>query len=181
MKLIIGLGNPGKEYENTRHNAGFMVLDRLAPREGWKNEHQLHANVLKLAHSNQQTVLAKPQTFMNNSGQAVAALLNYYKMPLEDLLVMYDDFDLPLGTIRARQSGSSGGHNGMQSIIDALNTENISRIRIGIGNMQDPDFVEKKIPREDYVLLPFKEAEREIFEQSMSEAVRMVKEMLDNN
>jgi PTH1 family peptidyl-tRNA hydrolase len=135
-KLIVGLGNPGREYEGTRHNAGFAVLDRVAQKLdcSFRGKSRLAAEVAEAAHATGKLVLAKPQTFMNRSGVAVAALLNWLKLPATELLVVVDDADLPLGQLRLRPSGGSGGHNGLRSIIEALGgTEEFARLRVGIG------------------------------------------------
>lgn len=132
--LIVGLGNPGKEYAQNRHNIGFMVLNQLANQNNQtfsRLEHQAFVLKIKVADAN--LILAKPQTYMNLSGQSVAPLLRYYKIPLTHLLVVYDDIDLPFGTIRLRPNGSSGGHKGIQSIIERLGTQEFPRLRIGIG------------------------------------------------
>ncbi|RCK74149.1 MAG: Peptidyl-tRNA hydrolase [Anaerolineae bacterium] len=132
--LIIGLGNPGKEYAQSRHNVGFMVLDRLAERYGVAfTRYEQKAFVVKVASEQGSLIFAKPQTYMNLSGQSVSALVRFYKVPLEQLLIVYDDIDLPFGTLRMRPGGSSGGHKGMQSIIDRLGTQDIPRLRIGVG------------------------------------------------
>lgn len=181
MKLIVGLGNPGKEYATTRHNAGFMVLDKLSHElnssEIWKEKH--HALLQEITYHNQKILLAKPQTYMNNSGTAVAEISSYYNLEPNDLLIVYDDFDIPLGEIRIRQSGSSGGHNGMNSIIEALHTEDIPRMRLGIGNQQDENFVNKTIPRQDYVLTPFSSEEKPLVEKMIGDAVSKIPDWLN--
>lgn len=140
MKLIIGLGNPGKEYEHTRHNCGFDVIDLLADSLGIDVDKKDFFGVYgyrKLRQLNDDTViLFKPQTFMNLSGKAVQAIKNYFKIELEDILVVYDDMDTDVGAIRVRFKGSAGGHNGMQDIIKHLGTDQINRVRVGIGKPQ---------------------------------------------
>jgi len=138
MRLIVGLGNPGKEYEGSRHNLGFQVLDRMAERLGapaWKR--QQGALVARGTYQGAAYLLAKPQTFMNNSGQAVQALLHYYRVDLSDCLVIVDDLDLPPGRIRQRAEGSDGGHRGLRSIIQLVGSQAFKRIRIGIGRPAD--------------------------------------------
>jgi PTH1 family peptidyl-tRNA hydrolase len=155
--LIAGLGNPGRKYANNRHNIGFMLMDRLA-------EHlqvnfsrvESKALVTRSKFGENRLILIKPQTFMNNSGRAVASLARYYKVPLENLLVAYDDLDLDLGTIRLRPQGGSGGHKGIASVIQELGTQNFSRLRLGIG--RPPGRMEAA----DYVLRDFSSSEREI-------------------
>ena len=134
MKLIVGLGNPGKEYENTRHNLGFVVIDQLA------DKLNVELNKKKFNGLYCQTsdyILLKPQTYMNNSGECIAAFLNYFRIPLDELLVIYDEIALPLGKFRYRCQGSSGGHNGMKNIIKLLGSKAFKRLRVGIGYDQN--------------------------------------------
>lgn len=132
--LLVGLGNPGAKYKNNRHNIGFMVIDEVASRIGEKfSRVQSQALVIKSSYAGQHVILAKPSTFMNNSGQAVAALSKFYKIPLENTLVIYDEVDLPLDSLRIRGDGGSAGHKGMRSIIQQLGTKEFPRLRIGIG------------------------------------------------
>jgi len=134
MKLIIGLGNPGQQYEQTRHNVGFRVVDALAKTLGWNWSEQRNRAVLASGTlGSEKVVLVKPITFMNNSGESVGALAHWYKVQAEDVLVVYDELDLPLGKIRLKTSGSAGGHNGMDNIIRHLHTQQVPRLRIGIG------------------------------------------------
>ena len=134
MKCIVGLGNPGKEYENTRHNTGFMVIDALCDFYHVQlNEKKFKANYCKLKINNQDVLLVKPQTYMNLSGEAVVSLMNYYKIELKDLLVISDDLDLAFGKVRFRRSGNDGGQRGLRSIIQYLKTNQFSRCKIGIG------------------------------------------------
>jgi PTH1 family peptidyl-tRNA hydrolase len=135
MFLIVGLGNPGEQYVRNRHNIGFQCVKHLADRHGLQfSEKQHKARIASGTIGGQRVVLAKPFTYMNASGQAVAALVRWYKVnPASELLVIYDDLDLPFGTIRLRASGSAGGHNGMKSIIQLLGTQNFPRLRVGIG------------------------------------------------
>lgn len=132
--LIVGLGNPGARYERTRHNIGFWAVDRLAMRHHLtfsKHEHRAMTASGTIHH--QRVILAKPQTFMNLSGDSVVPLARFYKIPPERVIVLHDDLDLPLGTLRIRKTGSSGGQNGLKHIIERLGTQDIARIRIGIG------------------------------------------------
>jgi PTH1 family peptidyl-tRNA hydrolase len=156
--LIVGLGNPGRQYEHNRHNVGFLLGSRLAMRLGESfSRLESKALVAKATYQGERLILAKPQTYMNNSGQAVGALLRYYKIQLEHLLVTYDDVDLPLGTLRLRPSGGSAGQKGMQSIIEKLGTEDFPRLRIGIGRppgrMEAADYVLQDFSHEDTILL----------------------------
>ena len=156
--LIVGLGNPGLAYRHNRHNVGFMVVDTLAD----KLEIPLKRVKFKAQIGNGKLgdipiIIAKPLTFMNNSGEAVAPLVRYFKVPLERLLVIHDDMDLPLGTLRMRPSGGSAGHNGMLSIFDKLGTNAIPRLRVGIGRppgrMDPADYVLQDFPRSEEELL----------------------------
>lgn len=133
MRVIVGLGNPGKQYEHTSHNIGFLVLDYFLSSQPkvWRNKFQ--SVVTEVSVKGHSCLLLKPQTFMNLSGQAVAACLRFFKIPLEDLLVVSDDLDLPLGKVRYRLKGSSGGHRGLQNIIEHCGSQGFARLRIGIG------------------------------------------------
>jgi PTH1 family peptidyl-tRNA hydrolase len=135
VKLVVGLGNPGNQYAETRHNIGWMVLDRLADRHGrsGRGRQRDASSVIELRTKGLELVLAKPQTYMNDSGTAVRKLLATNRVPLADMLVIADDFALPFGKLRFRESGSHGGHNGLRSIIDELGTEKYARLRVGIG------------------------------------------------
>ena len=134
VKIVVGLGNPGREYAATRHNLGFMVVDglarRLAPSE---RRNRFHSDLIEVFDAGEKVVLLKPRTYMNLSGAAVREAVNWYKAPLDDLLVVVDDIDLPFGSIRLRAKGGSGGHNGLKSIISELSSDAFSRMRIGIG------------------------------------------------
>ncbi len=133
--LIVGLGNPGAEYAKTRHNAGFMLVELLAKRwrADWNNEKKFQARIAKAERDGKRLVMCEPQTFMNLSGEAVGALVKFFQLPLGELLVAVDDADLPLGEIRLRPSGSSGGHHGLESIEQHLGSREYARLRIGIG------------------------------------------------
>ena len=134
MKIIIGLGNIGREYENTRHNAGFMAIDKLAQMlEMDFNQEKFSAYFAKKKIDGEDIILLKPTTYMNNSGIALRQCMDFYKVPSEDILVLYDDMDMPVGKLRLRQKGSAGGHNGIKSIISHIGTQEFDRIRIGIG------------------------------------------------
>lgn len=144
MKLFVGLGNPGKEYEGTRHNMGFITIDKFADlvgasfdRSGFKGEYGIVKNPI----FKEPIVIAKPLTFMNLSGECVRPLADYFKIPEEDIVIVYDEMALPPGQIRLRKNGSSGGHNGIKSIIAQFGNENIARIRVGIGEPPHKDSV----------------------------------------
>lgn len=134
MKLVIGLGNPGSQYEHTRHNTGFRIVDKFAAKHGWKWSERLHRAILATGTIGpEKVVLAKPLTFMNLSGEAVGALVRWYKVQPEDILVVCDDLDLPVGKVRLRTKGSAGGQNGLDNIIHHLHTTEFPRLRLGIG------------------------------------------------
>lgn len=154
MRLIIGLGNPGKKYAHTRHNAGFMALDALALncKVSWKKDTGKVALIAQCAMGNTGVILAKPLTYMNASGSSAQKLAHYYKVEHADMLIIYDDIDLLLGDARLRTEGSSGGQNGMQSVIDAFGTSEIPRLRIGVAEEKTG---KQDVPAEEYVLCPF--------------------------
>ena len=154
MRLFVGLGNPGKQYEKTRHNAGFFVIDKLLKDLDLNLDLEMcNAHYTIYRHKGEKILIVEPQTFMNLSGVAVQGLMNYYRLEPEDVIVVHDDLDLPLGKIRLRESGSCGGQKGMGNIIALLDTENIKRIRIGISNNKEidtKDYVLGKITKEDF-------------------------------
>lgn len=156
MRLILGLGNPGSDYINTRHNVGFAVIGTIAKKLGatWKTDNALHADIAEVNIDGEKVVLAKPLTFMNLSGDAVAAIARRFNIEAKDIWVIVDEFQLPLGTVRVRKEGSAGGHNGMKSIIEALGTQAFPRFRVGIGMPPDG------FPLEKYVLARFPLEER---------------------
>jgi peptidyl-tRNA hydrolase, PTH1 family len=164
LHLIVGLGNPGRDYALTRHNTGFMVVDRFAARRRavWKTERRFQARVARVEFEGRSVVLCEPQTFMNSSGSAVQAVATYYKVPIGQLLVAVDDADLPLGGIRMRPGGSSGGHHGLESIEQHLGTREYARVRIGIGRRSEDT---REIT--DYVLGRFTSGEMSLLEASL--------------
>ncbi len=163
--LIVGLGNPGREYRNNRHNVGFMLLDRLAVKfDARFTRLQSQALVTLCAWEGRTITLAKPQTFMNLSGRAIRGLVRFYKLPLEALLVIYDDLDLPLGTIRLRPDGSSAGHRGMESIIEHLGTDRFPRLRLGIGRPPG------RMDAREYVLQDFADEEMPVVSGMLNRA-----------
>ncbi|HRN49785.1 MAG TPA: aminoacyl-tRNA hydrolase [Anaerolineales bacterium] len=158
--LIVGLGNPGPEYRENRHNAGFMAVEKLAEDLGVKfAKVQNEAMVAQAGTGEGRIVLAKPRTFMNNSGVSVSQLVRFYKVPMEKLLVAFDDVDLPFETLRLRSEGSSGGQNGMKSIIQKLGSQDFARLRIGVGRpkgrMSTPNHVLQDFSRSEQQALPF--------------------------
>jgi PTH1 family peptidyl-tRNA hydrolase len=172
--LIVGLGNPGAEYAKTRHNAGFLLVEKLAEQwqSNWTNERKFVSRVAKAERNGQKVLLCEPQTFMNLSGEAVGALVNFYQLPLAKILVAVDDADLPLGEIRLRKSGSSGGHHGLESIEQHLASREFARLRIGIGR--------KDSSREiaNYVLGKFEKSEGELLEKVLERAADQVETWL---
>jgi len=163
-KLIVGLGNPGRKYAHNRHNVGFQCLDRLAQAHGLSfTQRRAKASLALGKIADVRVVLARPLTYMNHSGQAVRPLVSFYKLSLEDILVIHDDLDLPLGTTRLRPEGGSGGHKGMRSIIEALGSQAFPRLRVGIGRPPGNDAV-------SYVLSDFT-ADEQITLESVYERV----------
>lgn len=175
MKLITGLGNIGDKYCMTRHNAGFMVLDRWALAEGFtfKQDNKLKAFITKIKYNGEDIIFAKPTTFMNLSGEAVRAIMDYYKIDTTDLLIIYDDIALDLGRIRYRANGSDGGHNGIKSIIKHTGTKNFARLKIGIGPQPN-------IPSENYVLQNFSKEQLGELKEVLDRAIESVKFYLEN-
>ncbi|MDD6919913.1 MAG: aminoacyl-tRNA hydrolase [Eubacteriales bacterium] len=153
MYVVVGLGNPGKQYENTRHNIGFIAIDYLADKLGVKvNKIKHKALIGESSVNGEKIVLVKPQTYMNLSGESVRELMNYYKVPIENLIVIYDDIDTDVGKLRIRKKGSAGTHNGMKSIIYQIRDDNFVRFRIGVGKNNN-------IPLDRYVLSGFQKDE----------------------
>ncbi|HEV2348225.1 MAG TPA: aminoacyl-tRNA hydrolase [Terriglobia bacterium] len=170
MKLIVGLGNPGYEYYLTPHNLGFMAVDRLAEDCGVEVTHREAQALTALSEiEGEQVVLGKPQTFMNLSGMSVSRLLDKYGLPVEDLIVLVDEVNLPLGSIRVRPMGSAGGHNGLKSIIGALQSDEFVRVRLGV---QPERPVEDKV---DYVLGRFRKAELETVVEMVDQSAEAVR------
>jgi PTH1 family peptidyl-tRNA hydrolase len=167
-RLVVGLGNPGRRYASHRHNVGFQCLDRLARAWGLSFSRRKHKALLAEGGiAGLKVILAKPQTFMNLSGEAVGRLARFYKVPPESILVIYDDLDLPVGKIRLRPEGGSGGHKGMKSIIEHLGSDAFPRLRVGIGRPTHGDPV-------DYVLSDFAPDERMAIEDAYERAVSAV-------
>ena len=166
MKLIVGLGNPDREYQNTFHNLGFMVADKIADKFNVQfNKNKCRALIAETFVKGQKVLIAKPQTYMNLSGESVRELVEFYKIPLSDLIVIYDDFDLNKGTIRIREKGSAGTHNGMRNIVKEIKSQDFARVRIGFK----PEG-EVKIPLIDYVLSGIKGEDKEIFDRTIEKA-----------
>lgn len=172
MYLIAGLGNPGRRYAQTRHNVGFMLVDRLARRSQLRFSTFLSAEVARWKESDIDAVLVKPQTYMNLSGPAVAALIRYYKVDLAECLVVYDEVALPLGQVRFRASGSSGGHKGMASVIESVGTDAVPRLRIGIAG--EP----RRGSLADYVLNRFRSAEASLLDEVLDRCMSGVESFM---
>jgi len=167
--VIVGLGNPGRKFEHNRHNVGFMLLNRLSVKLGENfGKVQSKALVAMPTYLAERVILVKPQTYMNNSGAPVSSLVRFYRVPLENLLVAYDDVDLPVGTLRLRPMGGSAGQKGMQSIIQRLGTDEFPRLRIGTG--RPPGRKEAA----DYVLQNFPPQDRQLLDETLDRAVEAV-------
>ena len=167
--LVVGLGNPGRDYREDRHNVGFMLVDRLAIRlDVSLNRLRSKALVGSATYETNKIILAKPQTYMNASGQAVQGLTRFYKLPLSNLLVAHDDLDLPLGAIRIRPGGGSAGQKGVTSIIERLDAQDFPRLRLGIGRPPG------QMDAADYVLQDFSDAEMTIISETLTRAVDAV-------
>lgn len=175
MKLIVGLGNPGRIYSNTRHNIGFMVLDKLAIKLN-NNFEKKSFNGLFFTSviANEKIIFLKPQSYMNLSGDVVKKFADYYKISSDDILVISDDLDLPLGKIRLRAKGSSGGHNGLKDIFTKLNTTSIKRIKLGIEN-------NKLMDTKEYVLGKFNKQEQGIIDNSIEKAANAALEFINQD
>jgi len=172
MYVIVGLGNPGKKYQNTRHNMGFITVDHLAAKHNIKvNKIAFKALVGDGNIANQRVLLVKPQTYMNLSGQSVREILSYYKVDIENLIVIYDDIDIETGKLRIRKKGSAGSHNGMKSVIYDIRSEDFPRVRIGIGG-------ERKMTLRDFVTGGFSKEEKPLLEDAVERAARAVEIIL---
>ncbi len=174
MKLIIGLGNPGKQYAKTRHNIGFMVLDFLIEKDKWNSSKKAKAEYFKKEINGVEVELYKPQAFMNNSGQAVAYAAKKHNLTAEDIIVVHDDKDLPLGKIKVQTDSGSAGHNGVKSIMDHLKTKNFTRIRVGIAS----DNPRKMVDTSKFVLNRFGLLEKGKVKQAIQEAADEIKKLL---
>lgn len=177
MKVIIGLGNPGKDYEKTRHNVGFMVIDEIANKLGISGgKEKFDAVLLEDFVGQEKVVLVKPLTFMNDSGRAVRRIIDFYSLNPTDIIVIYDDVDIDLGKLRIRKNGSAGTHNGMKSIIYELKSDNFPRVRLGINKEKRGDlkrFVLKKFSKEEVPLLI------DVVKRAADAAISMVEDDID--
>ncbi len=184
MKILLGLGNIGNKYAGTRHNCGFIVLDNfvmqiedeLGIKIKWKEESKLKAITAKIPYKNQILFLAKPTTLMNLSGEAAANILNFFKEPAENLIVIFDDLDLPIGTTRFKEKGSAGTHNGMKSVIEKLGTQEFKRIKIGIESRGE--LAPEKQDTSSFVLSNFTKEELPQLKKGVNEAIEKIKELI---
>lgn len=176
MKLIIGLGNPGLKYKKTWHNLGFITADLLADKYNFskfKKDKKNSAEINEGEINGEKIILAKPLTYMNESGRACRSLLDYYKIDIDNLIVIHDDIDLPLGKVKAVKESGSGGHNGVKSIFQYLGEINISRIKIGVNTK-----LRQQIPAEKYVLMKIDKEHKNIINESLEKAVSIISEQL---
>ncbi len=174
IRLIVGLGNPGAEYEQTRHNAGFWLVDNLAnslPNARLQRESGFNAMVAKTTIGGNQLWLLEPQTYMNRSGQSVGAIARFYKIQPDEVLVVHDELDLPPGAAKLKKGGSSGGHNGLKDITSALGTQDYWRLRIGIGH---PRTLNLNQPVADFVLHRPRREEQLLIEEAIEKALRII-------
>lgn len=171
MKVIVGLGNPGKKYRDTRHNLGFKVIEEISsnfPKSSSKRKFKCQIKIIEI--NKEEILLVQPLTFMNLCGPALFNLLKFYKIEIKNILVICDDINLPLGKIRLRSAGSSGGHKGLQSIIDSFQSNKFPRLRIGIGKPEENAI--------DYVLGKFKEEEKKVISDSIKSAAEIVEKII---
>lgn len=173
--MVVGLGNPGRDYEFTRHNAGFLTLDHIAVEENVEiKKLKYKALIGDTVISGHRCLLVKPQTFMNNSGESVREISQFYKIPPEKIIVIFDDISLPCGKLRIRRKGTDGGHNGIKSIIYHLNSDNFPRIKVGVGAKPHPDY-----NLADWVLSTFKKDEMEELKKAIAKATEVLPYILD--
>ena len=169
MKLIVGLGNPGKDYKDTRHNVGFIVLDNYLKTDDWKEKFNAlyHENRI----NGEKVIFVKPLTYMNLSGDAVVQFVNYYDIELDDILIIHDDLDLNFGTYKLKKNSSAGGHNGIKSIINRLGSEDFARLKIGISH-------DKSIDTKDYVLGTFSKLEKDKFAEMQKDFAKIIESFI---
>lgn len=173
MQLLVGLGNPGDKYRNTRHNLGFLVLENLS--RSFRFEKKYNAEFAKVTIDNKSLPCLKPQTYMNRSGESVAPYINFYQLDPKQCLVIHDELDLPFGEVRLKFGGGEGGHNGLKSISESLGTKDYPRLRLGIGKPEAGN----QIPIEDWVLSRFREAELPALQDVMTRAEQAIKAILE--
>jgi len=187
MKLIVGLGNPGKKYEGTRHNAGFFFIDRLSIHPEittvgenleFKKENRFEARIAETINNGEKILLVKPETYMNLSGKSVKSLIDFYKIKLDDLIVVSDDIDIPVGYVRVRNEGSSGGQKGLENIIETLGTDQFTRVRIGIqsvlGTMEQTINKPDKFETVEFVLSQFSKRELPLLDEIVDDAIEYI-------
>jgi len=175
--IVVGLGNPGTKYENTRHNAGFLALDALAKELGVKVDRvRFRSYCGEAKMGDKRVLLMKPQTFMNNSGEAVREAMQFYKLPAEQVLILFDDISLPVGGLRVRRGGSAGGQNGVKSIIALCGSDTFPRVKLGIGAKPHPDY-----DLADWVLSRFTKDEQKVMQATAEKAVGAAKLIVDGN
>ncbi len=185
MKLIVGLGNPGEKYAGTRHNLGFEVLEEMRKKLNlvdFTMENKFKSEILKLVQDDgEQLILVKPQTYMNNSGLAVSLLANFYKIAPEDVVIIHDELDLPLGKIKVRLGGAGAGHHGVESIIKGLGTDQFIRVRLGIGNLktQSSEHKHAHIDTNKFVLEPFMHSEKAQVKHMIKKALKAIEILLE--
>ena len=174
MKLIVGLGNPGMEYENTRHNVGFMVIDKFIEHIGYVSMKKKYDGLYcEVFYQNEKIIILKPQKYINLSGEVVKKFIDYYKIDISDILIINDDLDLPVGCYKLKPSGGSAGHNGLKNIEKELNTNEYKRLKIGISN-------NKNIETKDYVLGKFSKEEREVLNNSCNVINSVIKDFIND-
>lgn len=172
--LVVGLGNPGIQYEKTRHNVGFMSADLLMKKEGGEfTKHKIDSHYGECEIGKKRILVMKPQTFMNNSGTAVSAVSKFYKIPIDQIIIISDDISLDVGKIRIRRKGSHGGHNGLKDIFQLLGTDNIMRIKIGVGAKPHPDY-----DLADWVLGKFPKEDEENLNTALENSVKAIEEII---
>lgn len=177
VQLVVGLGNPGPKHEQTRHNVGFIFVDELARSKGasWKLENKFHGEVCKLSIAGSDIWLLKPNTYMNLSGKAVAALARFYKINPESVLVVHDELDIPPGQLRLKQGGGHGGHNGLRDIIAQLGSREFLRLRIGIGHPGESRDVS------NFVLTRAPQSEQKLIDDALDEALRAIPQVIEGD
>ena len=186
MKLVVGLGNPGERYADTRHNLGFRVVEELANRlqatgSSWTEEEKFKSEICRLQPTASGLILVKPQTHMNASGMAVAKIAKYFKVPFSEIVIIHDELDLPLGKIKVRVGGSAAGHRGVESVIEALGDDKFARIRLGIGTLhsQRGERDRQRADTERFVLEPFEPSEKAKVKHVIKQAVEALEILLD--
>ena len=181
MYIIAGLGNPGKEYQNTRHNMGFKVIDRIAEKYSISvNRTKFKALIGEGRIGTEKVILVKPQTYMNLSGESIREVMNFYKPEMENLIVIYDDFDIPTGSLRIRKKGSAGSHNGMKSVIYQLKDDSFPRIRVGIGAPDEEDKIQERDKQViKHVIGKVSTKEMETFQEAIDKAADSVVCMIE--